>query len=132
VPSPHPSRPAHWNRAFRWVTTAALLAPAASHAVAFDTAGFIRGCTQSCEPQWRKGAMDPSSPAFRMTEKDVQGLCLCACETMVHNMSPELREAFKKAAKSGNRPTGELAKKAADNAMSAMAVCVPKYQHPAK
>lgn len=117
----------------RTITVAAvLLALPAAPALAFDTASYIRGCTKSCEPGWRKGSTDPSTPAYRMTEKDVKGLCLCTCETMVSSMSPELRDALLKAQEGGGRPTGDLAKKVNDLVMSAMAVCVPKFQHPPK
>lgn len=108
---------------------AVLLALPAAPVLAFDTAGYIRGCTKSCEPQWSKGSTDQSSPAYRMTEKDVKGLCLCACETMLSSMSPGLREALLKAQEGGGRPTGDLAKKMNDIAMTSMATCVPKFQH---
>jgi hypothetical protein len=117
--------------AVRILCTATVLLIAAT-AQAFDTAAFVRGCAKSCEPQWRQGSKDPSSPAFGMTEAQINGLCLCTCDKTASDMSPELHEALAKVTKSGGRPTGELAEQMRDLAMKAMVVCVPKFQNPKK
>lgn len=107
---------------------AALIVTGEAHA--FDTAAFMRGCTRSCELQWKKGTKDPSSPAHGMTDQTITALCLCNCDTTLKEMPPKLRDASLDVSQRGVPQSDEVVVQLRDIAMRAMSICVPKFLKP--
>jgi hypothetical protein len=96
-----------------------------SNRAPFDVATATAACSSKCQPQWVSQTSNPDSPAYKMTDSDVRGICDCYCDTGFKSLAPEQLDQLKLAKSASDISANQKIVLAFENSMK---TCFPKFQ----